>query len=93
MVLLEGVPVPALSYVLESKQGLPLRVVLAPPQDTRVIPLARLGSHPHEGRASLAQGQNWLFHGTGLLSVNHPPRPGSIVGGDRIDLRLSGALT
>ena len=48
-VLLEGVPAPALGRVFEGEQRLPLRVILAPPQYPRVVPPARLGSHPHEG--------------------------------------------
>ena len=49
VVLLEGVPAPPLGRVLEGEQRLPLRVILAPPQDMRVIPPTGLGSYPHEG--------------------------------------------
>ena len=93
MVLLEGALAPTLSCVLEGKQRLPLRVIPALPQYVRVIPPARLGSCPHEGQVSLVQDRRRLFHGTGILGVDHLPRLGSIVGGDRIDLRLPGALS
>ena len=80
--LLEGALVPPLGRVLESEQRLPLRVVLAPPQDTRAIPPAGLGSYPDEGRAPLARSQSWLLHGAGCLGIRHFLPSGSIVGGD-----------
>ena len=90
--LLEGAPAPPLGRVLEGEQRLPIRVVPALPQDTRVIPPAGLGSYPHEGRASLARGRRWLLHNAARLSIDHLLRPGSIIGGDRMDLHFPGAL-